>query len=331
LQQGQHAITIALRIGPGFQRRRRRTEQHRNTELVRPENGNVARRVAHAVLLLEGRIVLLINDDQPEAWHGGEDGQPGAEHDSGLAGKGSAPITLTRRFGQFAMQRDDTGIRETGTNTAFELRCQVDFRHQQQDLFADGQRLVDQAQIDLGLAAAGDAVQQVAGETGCGVDGVHRPRLLIGQLRRRGRRRIFDRSPGASIRWIKPLEATRQRLHDHFTQCRLVVSAGKPAEPEKIGRKRRQIAQDFASRLELVERPVTVVADLDNDAQFFAAAEGHPDPQADIHLAGRGAQIVEQAMQRQIEGNAQNGHGFSGRSRHFSEKTGLFDPRSAAF
>jgi hypothetical protein len=100
----------------------------------------------------------------------------------------------------------------------------------------------------------------------------------------------------------------------------LIVSAGKLAKPEKVGGQRRQIAQDLLGRLELVDRPVAVGSHLDDDAQPFAPAERHPDAQADIGRRRRLGDVVEQAVQRQIEGDAQDGHIFSDRSRHFSEK-----------
>jgi hypothetical protein len=74
--------------------------------VARAEDGDIARRVAHAVLLLERGIVLLVDDDQAEARQRRENRQPGAEHDARLAGKARPPVALARRFGQFAVQAD---------------------------------------------------------------------------------------------------------------------------------------------------------------------------------------------------------------------------------
>jgi hypothetical protein len=66
------------------------------------------------------------------------------------------------------------------------LRPQADLRHQQQGLFALRQHLLDQRQIHLGLAAAGNAVEQerlVLTETGADRgDGLL---LLVAELRSR--------------------------------------------------------------------------------------------------------------------------------------------------
>ena len=63
------------------------------------------------------------------------------------------------------MHRDDRAFRQHGEARAeggFELRCQVDFRHQHQRLRIGprGQQVRQRMQIHLGLAAAGHAVQQ---------------------------------------------------------------------------------------------------------------------------------------------------------------------------
>ena len=125
------------------------------------KNRNITRRIAHAVLLLERGVVLLIDHDQAQAGHRREDREPGTEHDARLAGKGGSPVALARRFGQFAVQRDNAGFGETRPDPAFQLRRQVDFRHQQQHLLAFSQRPLDQAQINLGLAATSHAMQQM--------------------------------------------------------------------------------------------------------------------------------------------------------------------------
>ena len=50
------------------------------------------------------------------------------------------------------------------------LRRQIDFRHQDQHLTARGDALGGGGKIDLGLAAAGDALQQPGRKRSCGLD-----------------------------------------------------------------------------------------------------------------------------------------------------------------
>ena len=69
LAQRDHSVALALGIGPGFQRGRRRAQQNGNAELMGAKDRDIARRIAHAVLLLEGGIMFLIDHNQAEARH----------------------------------------------------------------------------------------------------------------------------------------------------------------------------------------------------------------------------------------------------------------------
>ena len=138
----------------------------------------------------------------------------------------------------------------------FELRRQVDFRHQHQHLPAGRQHRSISAQIDLGLAAAGDAMQQMGAESGLRIDGgqgrgcsaVSSGGLAdCGGLTARAARRI-----GA----VDPLQPGGKRLHDDFAERSLIVSTGKFAEPKAVGGQRRQVAQDVAGRFQL-RRPAS--------------------------------------------------------------------------
>ena len=104
--------------------------------------------------------MFLIDDDQLQARQRHEDGQPGAEHDLGAPRQRLDEAAGARRIGHAAVGADDVGAGEARRDAAFELGGERDLRHQHQRLTAPGQHGVDRAQIDLGLAAAGDAVQQ---------------------------------------------------------------------------------------------------------------------------------------------------------------------------
>jgi hypothetical protein len=120
----------------------------------------VARRIARAFLLLEARVVLLVDDDQAQPRHRRKDRQPRAQHQVGAAQVRQQPVVQPLRRRQCAVQADQPPTRETGREAGFELRRQVDLGHQHQGLAAVGQRALGGLQVDLGLAAAGDAVQQ---------------------------------------------------------------------------------------------------------------------------------------------------------------------------
>jgi hypothetical protein len=119
----------------------------------------IAGRVAETPLvLLEGCIVLLVDDDQPEVRNRGEHGRARAEHDAGVAAEGIAPGEEPLVIGQGRMQHRHRRL-EARAKTLEKLRRQSDLRHEQQRAPAGAQHLLDEPQVDLGLAAAGDPVQ----------------------------------------------------------------------------------------------------------------------------------------------------------------------------
>ncbi len=87
LAQRERRIARVARMVPALQRRRGRAEHDRHAALACPPHRDIARRVAHAFLLLVGRVVLLIDQDQPQTRQRREHRQPRAEHNVGMAGE----------------------------------------------------------------------------------------------------------------------------------------------------------------------------------------------------------------------------------------------------
>ena len=67
--QAQPQIAALVRALPAFKRRRGRTQQHRRRFELAAVHREVARRVAGPLLALERRVVLFVDDDQPEPRH----------------------------------------------------------------------------------------------------------------------------------------------------------------------------------------------------------------------------------------------------------------------
>ena len=216
-------------------------------------------------------------------------------------------MALARRLGQFAVQRHGDDAGKTRTHPSLELRGQVDLGNQDEGLAALGEGLFDQAQVHLGLAAAGDAVQQPHTE-GATLHRIDRSRLFVGQRRRHLGGRHLDGTPGPPLGRLCALEPGRQGLQQDFTERRLIVGARKPAKLHEIGRQRRQVTQDGAGRLELGSRHFARGSDLDDNADALPAPEGYAHPEAGIGGSALLAQVVEQSMQRQVKGNAEDGH-----------------------
>ncbi len=148
--------------------------------------------VAEAFLLLVGAVVFLVDDDQPSLRQRREYRRAGAQDHPRTARAGAQPGARTVALGQVRMQHLDDHP-EPLAQAPHGLRRQADLRYQQQRLFALRQYLLDQCQINLGLAAAGNAIEQerlVLAETGADRgDGLL---LFVAELgrQRRGQRTV---------------------------------------------------------------------------------------------------------------------------------------------
>ena len=103
--------------------------------------------------------MFFINDQQPGPRHWREDRGTGADDDGRVAAACALPGAETFTLAEPGVQHGK-GYRKTCLEAFYQLRGQADFRHQQQCLPAAREYLLDDLQIDLGLAAAGDAFQQ---------------------------------------------------------------------------------------------------------------------------------------------------------------------------
>ncbi len=119
----------------------------------------VAGVVAQAVLLLERAVVLLVDDDRPGARQRREQRRAGADDDRRASGTGGLPGVEALGIAEPRMQGDHRDP-ETAAKARQGLRGEADLRHQHQRLTVARHHRLDQLQVDLGLAAAGDAVQQ---------------------------------------------------------------------------------------------------------------------------------------------------------------------------
>ena len=120
---------------------------------------HVAGVIAHAVFLFVGLIVLLIDNDETKIGIGQEQRRARADHDRDFAVGNGAPGAgaLARR--QFRMPLGRPGA-ETRGKTVEELGGQRNLRHENEALAAAADRVRHRLEINLGLAGAGDAVEQ---------------------------------------------------------------------------------------------------------------------------------------------------------------------------
>jgi len=149
---------------PRLQRRRRRAEHTGRTKDRSAHDRDIAAVVHRRLTLFEGRLVLLVDHDEPEVGQRGEDRGTRTDDDAGLAERHRHPGVETFAGGEVAMPDHDLGaeVGEAGTETTDRLGRQRDLGNQEDRGAALGDDLADQGDVDLGLPRARDPMQQVS-------------------------------------------------------------------------------------------------------------------------------------------------------------------------
>ena len=188
--------------------------------------------------------MLLVDDDEPRRRQRCEHGRSRADDEPRLAAVGAPPRVEPLPLGDGRVQHGEL-LAEAFAQAAHELRRQADLGHEQQRLPAGRELRRDEPQVDLGLAAARDAVQQIRAES------------LARRLRRRDRRehaaliggelglaprRARARAQPAGARVgaagsIQPLAASRSSV-PAATSCALSSLAVKRARAQRRERAR---------------------------------------------------------------------------------------------
>ena len=256
--------------------------------------------VAQALLLLERGVVLFVDDDQGEPRQRGEHREPRAEHDAGLAacrrepGRGRARprralcITAMRASGKACRKRASScGVRLiSGTSTsAWPPSCE---------------HARDQAQVHLGLAAAGDAVQQERLEAAERAADRARWRAPARRSACGWTRSGAKRAPRPRLRAPFSAEASTSAgaaaaRRSPFAERAVVVRGEEAHQLQPVARQARRVAEDAHDRLELAPRgPSCASRFLHHDADARARAERHDDAVAGGTSSSSGARVVEQ-------------------------------------
>ncbi len=333
--------------------------------------------------------MFLVDNDQTGMWKRREDGRARAQDHLGPTLAGAQPGAGARALGEVGVQHVHVHA-QARTQPCHGLRRQADLRHQQQALAARGQGAFDQVDVDLGLAAAGDAVQQerreAAEAVADGVDGFTLAGVELGSGLARSGVRIFlhgetvDQS--GLVQSSRSLAPARQQ-HVQFARvllacdkqvkqgaaasaaaCGLLrvatglgqppgfLSGGRPglvlaqqggqgvqhhvaggAEPvvggpgqggQQFGIQQGRRIQHALHALELVCGPGALHPGLDHHPDLRAATERHLHARAGRGIvAVPGRQVIEQARQRDRQGNTQDGGHAAQCSRGVAQTSGL--------
>ena len=189
-QFGQPVLAFA-RVVERFERGRGRAEHDGHALQVAAHDGHVARVVVGRFLLLVGVLLLLVDDDDAEFFQRRENAGARADDDAHAPGPDVLPLVMALARGEMTVQHGHADLLpdEPRAEMLDGLRRERDFRHQDERGFSVSQHPVDGLEVDLGLAAAGDAVQQHDARLGRGdFLGDHfQRRLLFGVRLMRGR------------------------------------------------------------------------------------------------------------------------------------------------
>ena len=164
LGQFEQRVFALAAVVIAFQRRRGRAEHDHGAFHLAAHDGHVARVVARRLLLLVGVLVLLVHDDEAERFDRRKDGRARADDNARAALADLVPFVVALAGGQMAVQHRHQRLQRAGAEPRLEaldgLRRERDFRHEHDRALALFQRVGDGLQINLGLAAAGDAVEE---------------------------------------------------------------------------------------------------------------------------------------------------------------------------
>ena len=163
-----------INAGPGqihtLYRRGGRTQHQQRAALGTAVFCHVPRMIFGNILRLVGRFLLFIQNHQAQILQGREDCGAGTDGHPGFSGTQTLPFVVALPRPQRRVEYRDR-ISELCGETAQQLGGQGNFGHQYDRGTAPVQDLPDEANIDLGLSAAGDPIQQGGGRLAGGGQG----------------------------------------------------------------------------------------------------------------------------------------------------------------
>ena len=235
--------------------------------------GHGARVVAGIGLLLVRRVVLLVDDHEPEVAHRREDRRPRADDDPRLAARD--PVALVAPLGLPERRVEDRDrVAEALPEPADRLRRERDLRHEHDRAEPARERRLAGLEVDLGLAAPGRPdEQEMRGLRAVepGDDPRDRRLLLRRQLGGRGltgERLALDRRRSLAAR-----RPPQRRDELERARGRRAVVVGDPER--EVDERGRDLVEHLPGRREL-DPGGRLDADLDDDAARRAARRAAP-------------------------------------------------------
>src|SRR5690554_5247565 len=141
--QVQVAVVAARGVVKTFQRRSGAAQQQRDGVMLGACHGQIAGVVTQPLLLFERAVVLLVDNNHARLRQWGEDSRASPDNDGGAATGGGFPGVEALAIVEARVQRHYRHAKATA-KTLQGLRCQANFRYQQQGLTAAGNDRFDQ-------------------------------------------------------------------------------------------------------------------------------------------------------------------------------------------
>ena len=161
----------------GFERRRRGAEKRDRVFEFGADDGDVAAVVARRFFLLVAGFLFFIDDDEAEIFERRENGGARADDDAGFAVADAPPFAGALYVAERGVKNGDAfeARAEPGAALTTNPQSERNFRDENDGGFSARERFLHGAHVDLGLAAAGDAVEEECAEFAefeAGFDGV---------------------------------------------------------------------------------------------------------------------------------------------------------------
>ena len=131
--------------------------------MCRADDRHIPAVISRRFFLLVRGVVLFVDDDETKAVERCKDRRAGTHHDVHVSASDAMPLIVTLAVGQRAVLNRHA-FAECGTEQRRDRRSERDLRDHEQHLPAPPTDVLRQPQIDLGLAAASDAVQERGAE-----------------------------------------------------------------------------------------------------------------------------------------------------------------------
>jgi hypothetical protein len=259
--------------------------------------------------------VLLVDHDEAQVAKRHQHRKARAEHHLRRAGLGGEPGAGALALAQVAVRGDQARAGEALAHVVLELRREPDLGHQHQRLAPAADRIGDQVQVDLGLAAAGHALQEdrvealTPGEHGGDRIGLFRRGRHVGHEIRHAWRGLGGGRQAPPAHLPQP---RRQACRDHLAQRPLVVGRTKFEQLELGRADRRHVVDHRFDLAQALRGDVARVRPAHHDPDLAAASKRHDHQRAEGDFEARRDDEIEAFRERNVECHAHVFHRHGG-------------------